>query len=173
MALLSSSSCSSSIAEPEYEMPHVLAVDESSVDRKLIEWLLASSSCKVTTAKNGQRALEFLGLGEGHHAMTKTSIKIKNEYSSEREKEHVETSINFDPLYQLCSTEIFKVYNFSLIKKIKESESRSYGVIVNSVYKLEPEYALLSSLTQKLKRKPYRKKEQNYHPYLAKNDTRS
>ncbi|XP_031113979.1 two-component response regulator ARR17-like isoform X2 [Ipomoea triloba] len=68
MALLSSSSssCSSSMAEPEDEMPHVLAVDDSSVDRKLIERLLATSSCKVTTAENVQRALEFLGLGEGH-----------------------------------------------------------------------------------------------------------
>nr|GLL42862.1 two-component response regulator ARR17-like isoform X1 [Ipomoea trifida] len=68
MALLSSSSssCSSSMAEAEDEMPHVLAVDDSSVDRKLIERLLATSSCKVTTAENGQRALEFLGLGEGH-----------------------------------------------------------------------------------------------------------
>nr|GMD67054.1 two-component response regulator ARR17 [Ipomoea batatas] len=50
------------MAEAEDEIPHVLAVDDSSVDRKLIERLLATSSCKVTTAENGQRALEFLGL---------------------------------------------------------------------------------------------------------------
>nr|GMD69194.1 two-component response regulator ARR17 [Ipomoea batatas] len=34
------------MAEAEDEMPHVLAVDDSSVDRKLIERLLATSSCK-------------------------------------------------------------------------------------------------------------------------------
>ncbi|KAI3450232.1 hypothetical protein Pfo_006897 [Paulownia fortunei] len=49
------------------EKPHVLAVDDSLVDRKLIERLLTSSACKVTTAENGQRALEFLGLGDGQH----------------------------------------------------------------------------------------------------------
>nr|GMD12948.1 dehydrodolichyl diphosphate synthase complex subunit nus1 isoform X1 [Ipomoea batatas] len=100
MAFLSSSSCSSSMVESEYEMPHVLAMDDSSVDRKLIKWLLASSSCKVHSRKWAEGTGIF-GVGEGHHAMTKTSIKKKNEYSSEREKEHVETSINFDPLYKL------------------------------------------------------------------------
>ncbi|KAL4620689.1 hypothetical protein ACB092_06G173400 [Castanea dentata] len=46
------------------EQPHVLAVDDSLIDRKLIEQLLINSSCKVTTAENGRRALEFLGLGD-------------------------------------------------------------------------------------------------------------
>ncbi|XP_054796140.1 two-component response regulator ARR17-like [Prosopis cineraria] len=43
-------------------MPHVLAVDDNLIDRKLVEKLLKNSSCKVTTAENGPRALEFLGL---------------------------------------------------------------------------------------------------------------
>ncbi|QHO16350.1 Two-component response regulator [Arachis hypogaea] len=42
--------------------PHVLAVDDNLIDRKLVEKLLRNSSCKVTTAENGPRALEFLGL---------------------------------------------------------------------------------------------------------------
>ncbi|GLT58808.1 hypothetical protein SLA2020_316720 [Shorea laevis] len=49
------------------EQPHVLAVDDSLTDRKLIEKLLKNSSCKVTTAENGPRALEFLGLGDDQH----------------------------------------------------------------------------------------------------------
>ncbi|PIN21754.1 hypothetical protein CDL12_05541 [Handroanthus impetiginosus] len=44
------------------EEPHVLAVDDSLIDRKLVEKLFKNSSCKVTTAENGQRALEYLGL---------------------------------------------------------------------------------------------------------------
>ncbi|VFQ72788.1 unnamed protein product [Cuscuta campestris] len=44
--------------------PHVLAVDDNLVDRKIVERLLKSSSCKVTTAENGLRALEYLGLGD-------------------------------------------------------------------------------------------------------------
>lgn len=54
----SSSSSSSSNPKP----PHVLAVDDSIVDRKIVENLLKNSACKVTTAENGMRALEFLGL---------------------------------------------------------------------------------------------------------------
>ncbi|XP_049410288.1 two-component response regulator ARR17-like [Solanum stenotomum] len=42
--------------------PHVLAVDDNLVDRKLVEILLKKSSCKVTTAEDGLRALEYLGL---------------------------------------------------------------------------------------------------------------
>ncbi|WCJ20093.1 Two-component response regulator ARR17 [Euphorbia peplus] len=43
---------------------HVLAVDDNLVDRKIVEKLLRNSSCKVTTAENGIRALEYLGLGD-------------------------------------------------------------------------------------------------------------
>ncbi|KAJ0246832.1 Two-component response regulator ARR17 [Hirschfeldia incana] len=43
---------------------HVLAVDDNLIDRKLVERILKISSCKVTTAENGIRALECLGLGD-------------------------------------------------------------------------------------------------------------
>ncbi|GMI70198.1 response regulator 17 [Hibiscus trionum] len=43
--------------------PHVLAVDDNLIDRKLVEKLLKNSSCKVTTAENAPRALDYLGLG--------------------------------------------------------------------------------------------------------------
>ncbi|XP_022146831.1 two-component response regulator ARR17 [Momordica charantia] len=46
--------------------PHVLAVDDNLVDRKLVEKLLKNSACKVTTAENGRSALEFLGLLDDH-----------------------------------------------------------------------------------------------------------
>ncbi|KAG6485099.1 hypothetical protein ZIOFF_053628 [Zingiber officinale] len=41
---------------------HVLAVDDSVMDRKLIEKLLKISSFHVTTVDSGSKALEFLGL---------------------------------------------------------------------------------------------------------------
>ncbi|KAF3786244.1 Two-component response regulator [Nymphaea thermarum] len=44
------------------EAPHVLAVDDSLVDRKVIERLLKISACRVTTVDSGRRALQFLGL---------------------------------------------------------------------------------------------------------------
>nr|GLL44472.1 hypothetical protein TEA_005884 [Ipomoea trifida] len=54
---------------PKYFKATAMLVDDSSVNRKLIERLLASSSCKVTTTENGQRALEFLGLGVDGYAL--------------------------------------------------------------------------------------------------------
>jgi CheY-like chemotaxis protein len=41
---------------------HVLAVDDSLPDRKLIERLLKTSSFQVTTVDSGSKALQFLGL---------------------------------------------------------------------------------------------------------------
>ncbi|XP_009765982.1 two-component response regulator ORR3 isoform X2 [Nicotiana tabacum] len=41
---------------------HVLAVDDSIIDRKLIERLLKTSSYQVTVVDSGSKALEYLGL---------------------------------------------------------------------------------------------------------------
>nr|GMD43020.1 two-component response regulator ARR9-like [Ipomoea batatas] len=46
-------------ADPQF---HVLAVDDSLLDRKLIERLFRTSSCQVTAVDSGSKALEFLGL---------------------------------------------------------------------------------------------------------------
>ncbi|GMP23685.1 hypothetical protein CsSME_00001195 [Camellia sinensis var. sinensis] len=63
---------SSSLMENGNE-PHVLAVDDNLIDRKLVEKLLKNSSCKVTTAENGWRALEYLGLGDNQNNSLETS----------------------------------------------------------------------------------------------------
>ncbi|CAL0319411.1 unnamed protein product [Lupinus luteus] len=41
---------------------HVLAVDDSVIDMKLLERLLRDSSCKVTCVDSGDKALKYLGL---------------------------------------------------------------------------------------------------------------
>nr|KYP41806.1 Two-component response regulator ARR6 [Cajanus cajan] len=41
---------------------HVLVIDDSHVDRKVIEHLLKISSCKVTVVESGSMALQYLGL---------------------------------------------------------------------------------------------------------------
>ncbi|PSS09559.1 Two-component response regulator like [Actinidia chinensis var. chinensis] len=86
MASSSSTSSSSSSSHNE-ERPHVLAVDDSPVDRMLVERLLTNAGCKalptgarivncdgfaVTTAENGQTALEFLG----QHTTTNRDLKV-------------------------------------------------------------------------------------------------
>ncbi|XP_031093692.1 two-component response regulator ARR17-like [Ipomoea triloba] len=58
------------------ESPHVLAVDDNLVDRKLVEKLLKNSSCRVTTAENGLRALEYLGLGDEHNTSNDNGSKV-------------------------------------------------------------------------------------------------
>ncbi|KAG0489601.1 hypothetical protein HPP92_006464 [Vanilla planifolia] len=52
---------------------HVLAVDDSLIDRKLIERLLKTSSFQVTTVESGSKALEFLGLRKDHRSISPCS----------------------------------------------------------------------------------------------------
>ncbi|KAI7996321.1 Two-component response regulator ARR17 [Camellia lanceoleosa] len=76
-------SSSSKVIMEKKERPHVLAVDDSLVNRKLIERLLTNSASKehgydcnaMTIAENGQRALEFLGLGDRQHSIN-SSVSI-------------------------------------------------------------------------------------------------
>ncbi|KAF8094375.1 hypothetical protein N665_0364s0006 [Sinapis alba] len=60
---------------------HVLAVDDSLLDRKMIERLLQKSSCQVTTVDSGSKALEFLGLRESNESddpnATSTSPEVE------------------------------------------------------------------------------------------------
>ncbi|KAL8051095.1 hypothetical protein ABFX02_06G123200 [Erythranthe guttata] len=60
------------------EEPHVLAVDDNLIDRILVEKLLKNSSCKVTTAENGQRALEYLGLVENNQTSSNDNASKVN-----------------------------------------------------------------------------------------------
>ncbi|KAK9107935.1 hypothetical protein Syun_023946 [Stephania yunnanensis] len=59
------------------ELLHVLAVDDSLVDRKVIERLLKISSCKVTAVDSGTRALQYLGLdGEKNSTVGFNDLKV-------------------------------------------------------------------------------------------------
>ncbi|XP_034218868.1 two-component response regulator ARR17-like [Prunus dulcis] len=74
------SSSSSAAASMELDsgdkVPHVLAVDDSFVDRKIIERLLTHSACKVTTAENAHGALELLGLADGQQNFSNTVSNV-------------------------------------------------------------------------------------------------
>ncbi|MCO5610977.1 hypothetical protein L7F22_065225 [Adiantum nelumboides] len=56
--------CASAPSDAEPAEVHVLAVDDSIIDRRFIERLLKTSACKVTTVDSGTRALEILGVAE-------------------------------------------------------------------------------------------------------------
>ncbi|XP_006295142.2 two-component response regulator ARR16 isoform X2 [Capsella rubella] len=105
----SGDSCSSSLMEVAYdddhhEEIHVLAVDDNLIDRKLVERLLKISSCKVTTAENALRALEYLGLGD--------------------QNQHIDAlTTNNDLKVNLIITDYCMpgMTGFELLKKVKES----------------------------------------------------
>ncbi|CAN4088202.1 unnamed protein product [Withania somnifera] len=60
---------------------HVLAVDDSHVDRKFIERLLKISCCKVTAVESGRRALQYLGLDGEKSSMGIDVNLILTDYS--------------------------------------------------------------------------------------------
>ncbi|XP_028051643.1 two-component response regulator ARR5-like [Camellia sinensis] len=91
---------------------HVLAVDDSHVDRKVIEKLLKISCCRVTAVESGRRALQYLGLdGE-------------------------KSSVGFDDLkVNLIMTDYSMpgMTGYELLKKIKESSTlREIPVVIMS-----------------------------------------
>ncbi|KAL6524380.1 Two-component response regulator arr5 [Orobanche hederae] len=55
---------------------HVLAVDDSLVDRKVIERLLKISCCKVTAVESGRRALQYLGLDGERSSVGFDELKV-------------------------------------------------------------------------------------------------
>ncbi|KAF2587974.1 hypothetical protein F2Q70_00040454, partial [Brassica cretica] len=71
---LNISNNTSSLASPE--LLHVLAVDDSIVDRKFIERLLRVSSCKVTVVDSATRALQYLGLDGDNNSVGFEDLKI-------------------------------------------------------------------------------------------------
>ncbi|KAK6944440.1 Signal transduction response regulator, receiver domain [Dillenia turbinata] len=100
---------------------HVLAVDDSLIDRKLIERLLKTSSYQVTTVDSGSKALEFLGFHEDHqNNPNQLSVSPNN---------HQEMEVNLI-ITDYCMP---GMTGYDLLKKIKESSSlRNIPVVIMS-----------------------------------------
>ncbi|GER28535.1 response regulator 9 [Striga asiatica] len=86
---------------------HVLAVDDSIIDRKLIERLLKTSSYQVTVVDSGVKALEFLGLLDNDDTNSKSV--------SQPRSNHIVDLIITD--YSMPA-----LTGYDLLRKIKESE---------------------------------------------------
>ncbi|BAT85155.1 hypothetical protein LR48_Vigan03g208700 [Vigna angularis] len=101
---------------------HVLAVDDSIIDRKLIERLLRTSSYQVTTVDSGSKALEFLGLRENENTNPSTPSVSPN-------NNHQEVEVNL-VITDYCMP---GMTGYDLLKKIKESSSlRNIPVVIMS-----------------------------------------
>lgn len=102
-------SSTKALSDNEEEL-HVLAVDDNVIDRKIVEKLLLSSSCKVTTAENGLRALEYLDrMGHGHGHGQHPSLH--------KHKAAAGLKVNLI-ITDYCMPEMS---GYELLKKIKES----------------------------------------------------
>lgn len=100
---------------------HVLAVDDSLIDRKLIERLLKTSSYQVTTVDSGSKALKFLGLQEDEQSNPDTPYVSPNN--------HQEMEVNLI-ITDYCMP---GMTGYDLLKKVKESSSlRNIPVVIMS-----------------------------------------
>ncbi|KAB1222231.1 Two-component response regulator ARR9 [Morella rubra] len=100
---------------------HVLAVDDSLIDRKLIEKLLKVSSYQVTTVDSGTKALEFLGLHEDDQSNPDTPSVSPNN--------HQEVEVNLI-ITDYCMP---GMTGYDLLRKIKESSYlRDIPVVIMS-----------------------------------------
>ncbi|KAK4481678.1 hypothetical protein RD792_012585 [Penstemon davidsonii] len=107
-----------------HELFHVLAVDDSLIDRKLIERLLKTSSYQVTTVDSGSKALEFLGWHEDHERLINP-----NETTSVSPNNHQEVEVNL-VITDYCMP---GMTGYDLLKKMKESSSlRNIPVVIMS-----------------------------------------
>ncbi|XP_051150852.1 two-component response regulator ORR9-like [Andrographis paniculata] len=86
---------------------HVLAVDDSLIDRKLIERLLKTSSYQVTTVDSGSKALEFLA----------QRCESNDAFVSPTNNNHHEVEVNL-VITDYCMP---GMTGYDLLKKMKES----------------------------------------------------
>ncbi|KAM3335915.1 hypothetical protein ACQJBY_030077 [Aegilops geniculata] len=93
---------------------HVLAVDDSVIDRKLIEMLLRTSSYQVTTVDSGSKALEVLGLrDEGDDSSSSSPT------SSSAPDHHQEVGVNLI-ITDYCMP---GMTGYDLLRRVKGSSS--------------------------------------------------
>ncbi|KAL1191546.1 Two-component response regulator ARR9 [Cardamine amara subsp. amara] len=101
---------------------HVLAVDDSLCDRKLIERLLQKSSCQVTTVESGSKALEFLGLRQGLQSNDPNELSTSPHI-------HQEVEVNLI-ITDYCMP---GMTGYDLLKKVKESSAfKNIPVVIMS-----------------------------------------
>ncbi|KAL0910959.1 hypothetical protein M5K25_019058 [Dendrobium thyrsiflorum] len=86
---------------------HVLAVDDSIIDRKLIERLLRTSSFQVTAVESGSKALELLGLCQD----------LKTSPSAPRYQNEIDVNLVITDYSMPGMT------GYDLLRKIKESSA--------------------------------------------------
>ncbi|KAL0369266.1 UNVERIFIED_CONTAM: Two-component response regulator ORR4 [Sesamum calycinum] len=113
---------------------HVLAVDDSHIDRKLLERLLTVSSYQVTCVDSGDKALEYLGLlriEENHESCERsssssTTVSCASDPSKSSQQEISKVNLIMTD-YSMPG-----LSGYDLLKRIKDSTWKDIPVVVMS-----------------------------------------
>ncbi|CAI9764024.1 unnamed protein product [Fraxinus pennsylvanica] len=108
---------------------HVLAVDDSNIDRKLLERLLTVSSYQVTCVDSGDKALEYLGLldiQENEFSRTSPISSCSSCPSKSSQKEVSKINLIMTD-YSMPGTT-----GYDLLKRVKGSSWKDVPVVVMS-----------------------------------------
>ncbi|KAI9106928.1 hypothetical protein K1719_015631 [Acacia pycnantha] len=112
--------------EQDLQHFHVLAVDDSLIDRKLLEKLLQVSSCKVTSVDSGDKALKYLGLLDDLDNASPTSSESSP--SSPQSPQQEEMKVNLI-MTDYCMP---GMSGYDLLKRVKGSSWKHVPVVVMS-----------------------------------------
>ncbi|KAJ6709362.1 TWO-COMPONENT RESPONSE REGULATOR ORR4 [Salix koriyanagi] len=110
--------------EEEEEHFHVLAVDDSFIDRKLLERLLKESSYQVTLVDSGDKALEYLGLLDSIDNVNATSSSSSSSQSPQQEGMKVNLIMT-----DYCMP---GMSGYDLLKRVKGSYWKDVPVVIMS-----------------------------------------
>ncbi|PIN00301.1 hypothetical protein CDL12_27197 [Handroanthus impetiginosus] len=122
-------SADDSTSHEEKQHFHVLAVDDSQIDRKLLEKLLTVSSYQVTCVDSGDKALEYLGLldieeNEFERSPSSSSTTVSSPKLSQQEASKVNLIMTD---YSMPG-----ISGYDLLKRIKDSSWKDIPVVVMS-----------------------------------------
>lgn len=108
---------------------HVLAVDDSVIDRKLLERLLRGSSCKVTCVDSGDKALKYLGLvDELDDTTSSTSLESSSSSPPPQPLQQEGIKVNLI-MTDYCMP---GMSGYDLLKRVKGSSWKDVPVVIMS-----------------------------------------
>ncbi|KAI4307262.1 hypothetical protein L6164_030465 [Bauhinia variegata] len=105
---------------------HVLAVDDSIIDRKLLERLLRVSSYKVTSVDSGDKALKYLGLLDELDTNASTSSESSSSSPSSPQQEGMKVNMI---MTDYCMP---GMSGYDLLKRVKGSSWKDVPVVIMS-----------------------------------------
>ncbi|KAA8546417.1 hypothetical protein F0562_002844 [Nyssa sinensis] len=106
---------------------HVLAVDDSLIDRKLLERLLTISSYQVTCVDSGKKALEYLGLLDNTDNDS-TANSSSSSCTSSSQQEVPGTKVNLI----MTDYSMPEMSGYDLLKRVKGSSWKNIPVVLMS-----------------------------------------